>query len=116
MKKATRSKEQSRPCKANNTTKPPSKITRILAHLISGASINRFEAERIGDHCLPSTIARLSNKHNLMIQRQQELVPNGWGSPCTVTRYSLPVSQQESANAVLLALSNNQRKGANDAN
>lgn len=116
MKKATRSKEQSRPCKANNTTKPPSKIARILAHLISGASINRFEAERIGDHCLPSTISTLANRYGLMIQRQQERVPNGWGSPCTATRYSLPVSQQDNANAVLLALSNNQRKGANDAN
>lgn len=116
MKKATRSKEQSRPCKANNTTKPPSKIARILAHLISGASINRFEAERIGDHCLNSTIAVLSNKYNLTIQRKSERVPNGWGDPCIATRYSLPVSQQDNANAVLLALSNNQRKGANDAN
>ncbi len=116
MKKATCSKEQSRPCKANNTTKPPSKIARILRHLLTGASLNRFEAERIGDHCLNSTIAVLSNKYNLTIQRKSERVPNGWGSPCTATRYSLPVSQQDNANAVLLALSNNQRKGANDAN
>lgn len=114
MKKATRSEEQSRPCKANNTTKPPSKIARILKHLLTGASLNRFEAERIGDHCLNSTIAVLSNKYNLTIQRKSERVPNGWGDPCIATRYNLPESQRQVANVVMLALTNTQSKGADD--
>lgn len=96
-------------------TKPLSKITRVLKHLLTGASLNRFEAERIGDHCLNSTIARLSNKYNLMIQRQPERVPNGWGEPCIATRYNLPESEHQAANIVMLALTNTQSKGANDA-
>lgn len=104
MKKATHSEEQSRPRKADDTTKPRTKIARILAHLLTGASLNRFEAERIGDHCLPSTAAALANRHGLTLQRRHERVPNGWGEPCDVTRYSLPVVEHKRARAVLLAL------------
>jgi len=104
MKKATRPEEQSRPRKADATTEGPSKIARILAHLLTGASVNRFEAERIGDHCLPSTIAVLANHYGLTIERKQERVPNRWGAPCPVTRYSLPPSQHKRARAVLVAL------------
>ena len=112
MKKATRPEEQSRPRKANPTTEGPSKIARVLAHLLSGASINRFEAERIGDHCLPSTIAALAINYGLTIERKQERVPNRWGAPCTVTRYSLPPSQHKRARAVLVALTSKPKKGA----
>lgn len=104
MKKATRSEKQGSPSKADATTEGPSKIARILAHMLSGASVNRFEAERIGDHCLPSTIAVLANHYGLTIVRKQERVPNRWGAPCTVTRYSLPPSQHKRARAVLVAL------------
>jgi len=101
MKKATRPEEQSRPRKADSSTAAPTKIARILAHLLTGASINRFEAERLGDHCLPSTIAVLANRNGLIFQRQWERVPNRWGKPCTVTRYSLPASEHKRARAVL---------------
>lgn len=97
-------------------TKPLSKIARVLEHLLTGASLNRFEAERIGDHCLNSTIAVLSNKYNLTIQRKSERVPNGWGDPCIATRYNLPESERQAANTVMLALTNRQSKGPNDAN
>lgn len=114
MKKATRPEEQSRPRKADSSTAPegPTKIARVLAHLLSGASINRFEAERIGDHCLNSTIAVLANTHCLAIQRQPEKVPNRWGKPCSVHRYSLPASEHKRARAVLAYLN---RKGRADA-
>lgn len=104
MKKATYSEEQSRPRKADHTTKPRTKIARVLAHLLTGASLNRFEAERMGDHCLPSTVAALANRYGLTFQRRAERVPNGWGDPCDVTRYSLPSSERQRARAVLLAL------------
>lgn len=98
------------------STKPLSKIARVLGHLITGASLNRFEAERIGDHCLNSTIAVLSNKYCLMLKRQPERVPNGWGDPCIATRYNLPESERQAANIAMLALTNRQSKGPNDAN
>lgn len=104
MKKATRPEEQSSQSHGESSTESPSKIARILTHLLTGASINRFEAERIGDHCLPSTIAVLANRYGLLIERKQERVPNRWGAPCTVTRYSLPPSQHKRARAVLVAL------------
>ena len=104
MKKGDRSEETSRPRKADDTTKPRTKIARILAHLLTGASLNRFEAERMGDHCLPSTVAALANRHGLTFQRRAERVPNGWGEPCDVTRYSLPPCERKRARIVLLAL------------
>lgn len=82
-------------------TAAPSKTARILAHLLTGASLNRFEAEDIGDHCLNSTIATLANKYNLIITRQPEKVQNRWGKPCTVKRYSLPTTSRELALKVL---------------
>ena len=89
----------------------PSKIARVLAYLLPACnSLNRFEAERLGDHCLPSTIAKLANGYGLEFQRQPEKVPNHWGTPCDVTRYSLPESQHQRARAVL-ALLNKPAKG-----
>lgn len=97
MKKATHSEEQSRPRKANNTTKPSTKIARVLSHLMAGNSLNRFEAENIGDHCLNSTIAALANRYSLAFLRQREQIPNRFGTLTGVIRYSLPVSQYEKA-------------------
>jgi hypothetical protein len=121
MKKATRPEEQSRLLQGQSITasaspdvvlgKAPSKIARVLAYLLPAYnSLNRFEAERLGDHCLPSTIAKLANGYGLEFQRQPEKVPNHWGTPCDVTRYSLPESQHQRARAVL-ALLNKPAKG-----
>jgi len=101
MKMATHSEEQSLRRKANINTRPISKIARILSVFLTGASFNRFEAERIGDHCLHSTISDLTNRHGLNFKRQNERVPNHWGKPCTVVRYSLPESERQKALAVM---------------
>ena len=79
-----------------------SKIARILAYLLTPCnSLNRFEAERLGDHCLPSTISDLFNDYDVQFLRESERVPNRWEKPCTVTRYCLPDSQREYACEVL---------------
>lgn len=104
MKKATRPEEQSRPRKANGSTKPLTKIGHILYHLMTGASLNRFEAERIGDHCLNSTISALANTYGLAFNRRRERVPNRFGTLTDVIRYSLPASQHDRATAVLCHL------------
>ncbi|SFB58259.1 hypothetical protein [Azotobacter beijerinckii] len=86
--------------------KAPTKIARVLAYLLAPCnSLNRFEAELLGDHCLNSTIAKLAHSYGLEFQRQPEKVPNRWGAPCDVTRYSLPDSQRQRARAVLARLS-----------
>ncbi|MEH6389650.1 MAG: hypothetical protein V7772_17465 [Pseudomonas profundi] len=112
MKKATHSEEQSRPRKADSITKAPSKTARILSHLLTGASLNRFEAESLGDHCLHSTISALANVYMLSFRRQPERVPNHWGEPCRVTRYSLPPSEHKRACAVLASMKRTDKKEA----
>lgn len=93
---------------SSTSTHPPSKISRVLAHLLRHGPLNRFEAERIGDHCLHSTISSLSNGYGLTFKRIMEKVPNHWGQPCDVTRYSLPRSERRRA---LLVLDIMNRKG-----
>ncbi|MGK8180369.1 hypothetical protein ACRS2I_12725 [Pseudomonas aeruginosa] len=110
MKKAAPQYQQSSPRKADSSTAAPSKIARVLAYLLTGASINRFEAERLGDHCLNSTIAVLANAHRLAFVRQQERVPNRWGAPCVVTRYSLLTSELDEARKVLACLKRTARR------
>lgn len=61
----------------------------ILDALMAGQSLHRFQAERIGDHCLPSTISALQTKYNLYIDRQRIKVSCRFGS-VSVNRYSIP--------------------------
>lgn len=73
----------------------PSKIQRvqlnkestILATMRAGRSLNRFEAEPLGDHCLHSTIATLRGKGHLF-HDQWEDVPTRFGKTVRVKRYS----------------------------
>lgn len=73
---------------AQESTHPEhTKIGRILSTLRSGRSLNRFEAERIGDHCLHTTIATL-RAEGVNIVDQWEEVPTRFGKPARVKRYS----------------------------
>lgn len=63
------------------------KWVRILRVLFSG-SLNRFEAERHGDHCLNSTIAEITRDHLVCIDREWEVVMcRGGQAPTNVKRY-----------------------------
>ena len=97
MKKATRFEKQGSQSQADSTTKPKTKIARVLEHIIFNGSLNTFEAERIGDHALPSTISSLANGYGLLIKRTPERVPTNWGAPCDVIRYSIPACAQQRA-------------------
>jgi len=111
MKKATRPEEQSRLLQGQSITasaspdvlldKAPTTIARALVYFRHLGSLNRFEAEALGDHCLNSTIAKLANDYGLNFDRLPEKVPNRWGEPCDVIRYSLPESQYDRADKVL---------------
>jgi len=59
----------------------------IIQHFLKGLSLNRFEAEELGDHCLHSTVSTLFNKLGLEIPRKWEVVPNRFGSTTRVKRY-----------------------------
>lgn len=62
------------------------KVGRILSILRSGRSLNRFEAEAYGDHCLNSTVAILRADGNL-IHDHWERVPTRFGKKARVKRY-----------------------------
>ena len=94
------------------TSKAPTKIARVLEYQVFSGSLNRFEAEHIGDHCLHSTISALANGYGLNFKRTPEKVPNHWGQPCDVIRYSLPHSERRHALLVLDILT---RKGKKEA-
>jgi hypothetical protein len=88
--------------KQNLTTKQKTvtKLDRILAILANGRSLNRFEAERIDDHCLHSTISTLQGKHGLYFTREMEKVPNFLGEQTSVMRYWLEGDQLQLAREI----------------
>lgn len=108
MKKASSSiHAETSPSQADNSiqvSEAPSKIARILAYQLNVGSLIRFEADKLGDHCLNSTISKLSNDYGLNFVRQSETVPNSWGKPCSVIRYRLPLSERKRAINVLKML------------
>jgi hypothetical protein len=85
---------------SSNTKKPPlsartkeaniktvSKNNTIMVALAEG-SLTRFDAERLGDHCLPSTISGLSNQHGLEFPRRWVKVPNRFGGETLCKEYT----------------------------
>lgn len=63
------------------------KESTILAILMSGRSLNRFQAESHGDHCLHSTIACLRAK-GYLFHDEWEKVPTRFGKRARVKRYA----------------------------
>jgi hypothetical protein len=68
---------------------PPisTKESMILSAMRAGQSLNRFDAERLGDHVLPSTVAILRAKGHLILG-SWEKVPTRFGRTVRVRRYS----------------------------
>jgi hypothetical protein len=67
-----------------------SKLATILGLLVSGRSLNRFEAEHHHDHCLNTTISTLQNGHGIQLDRERESVPClGGMATVSVNRYWL---------------------------
>ena len=79
---------------------PGTKQARILRELIYG-SLNRFEAERLGDHALNSTISTLANRYDIEVARRREKCPTRFGRPVSVVRYWIPEEAKEKAHRLL---------------
>lgn len=60
----------------------------MILETLRKRSLNRFEAERLGDHCLNSTIAEL-RKDGHEIGSISELVPTRFDREVRVNRYFL---------------------------
>lgn len=92
MKKRLTVTDTSAPDKAKST-----KQASVLRVLAEGGSLNRFQAERIGDHALNSTISTLRNAYGLPIEGTPETVPTRFGKPARCHRYRLPESERAHA-------------------
>ena len=92
---------------AIRNTRPPTKLERILQLLILG-SLNRFEAEREGDHCLNSTISQIQSL-GVLVGRMWESVPGFIGEPVRVRRYYIALDQMCAAERLLERLRSRRR-------
>lgn len=92
------------PIEATQPLKPTecrTKKARVLNHLTHYGSLNRFEAQHLGDTALNSTISTLSNMHDIVFDRRQEVVLNRFGGKTRVKRYKVADVSIEKAVALL---------------
>jgi hypothetical protein len=85
-------KKPTAPTNGNTAGRQPghdTKVLRVLAIFAAGHSLNRFDAEQIGDHCLHSTISSISRRYGLEFIKQWEKVPGYSGGLTRVIRYRL---------------------------
>lgn len=75
----------------------------VLGALLRG-SLNRFEAERLGDHCLHSTVAELANRDGIAILSEWERVPTRFGREVRVKRYRASDTARDAAVKLLRRL------------
>jgi hypothetical protein len=66
--------------------------------------LNRFQAEEIGDHCLPSTISSLKTLHGLEFPRRWVKVPNRFGGETSVKEYSTSEEDKRKIDEILGAV------------
>ena len=62
----------------NETTNKPKRITkldRVIEAMEQPHGLNRFEGERIGDHCLNSTVAVIRTMYGARLHQEWETVP-----------------------------------------
>ena len=59
-----------------------------IMNALAERSLTRFDAERLGDHCLPSTISGLSTQHGLEFPRRWVKVPNRFGGETLCKQYT----------------------------
>ena len=65
------------------------KFDTIYSHFAQGGTLHRFQAEPLGDHCLPSTISDLQKYRGVEFSREWVDVPNRFGSTTRVMSYWL---------------------------
>lgn len=73
----------------------------MLVLFANGHRLNRFEAERAGDHVLPATVHKLTRDCGLIFSRQVESVHGYTDKPTRTIRYWLDAEQQTHARALL---------------
>lgn len=90
MKKETAPQQRAlEPLRRQMKSTTPPKKWRILK-VLTERSLNRFEAEFEGDHCLHSTVSEIEHSLGLEVSREWEWVPTRFPGVCAkVKRYYL---------------------------
>lgn len=71
----------------NESPNSINKIDRIRAHLALPGGLNRFEAERLGDHVLNSTVAALRKRGEDIISESETIPTRYCADGVRVKRY-----------------------------
>ena len=88
---------------ANKKENSVKKNHTIMNELVT-RPLNRFQAEEIGDHCLPSTISSLKTLHGLEFPRRWVKVPNRFGGETSVKEYSTNEEDKRKIDEILGAV------------
>lgn len=73
----------------------------MLTHFAQGERLHRFSAERLADHCLPSTVSSLQRKHLISFSREWVEVQNRFKKPTRVKLYFLQGEHLVKAQAIV---------------
>jgi len=72
-----------------------------IMNALAEVSLTRFDAEQLGDHCLPSTITGLSKQHGLELPRRWVKVPNRFGGETPCKEYTTSDEDKLKINKIL---------------
>ena len=76
------------------------KLKRVLAELARGRALTRFDAERLGDHVLNSTVDKIQ-EHGILVSRRWIEVPGYGGHATRCCLYWLDEPNRERAGVLL---------------
>ncbi|GAB1264271.1 hypothetical protein [Aurantivibrio infirmus] len=101
MKKATPIGSSPNKSQRKSNKNKPGKLVSMLTHFANGKRLHRFQAERLGDHCLPTSASDLQIKYGLYFSRKMIKVPNRFGSMTSVMLYWLEGKELERAREIV---------------
>jgi hypothetical protein len=73
----------------------------MLIHFAQGKRLHRFSAERLADHCLPSTVSSLQRKYSIEFSREWVEVQNRFKKKTRVKLYYLQGEDLLKAQAIV---------------
>ena len=69
--------------------KKDTKTFTVIKYFATGGTLHRFQAERIGDHVLPSTMFVINRDYGLSFNSEWVDVPTNFAKPVRVKKYWL---------------------------
>lgn len=85
----------------SNKLNKKTKFFALLEYFSTGKKLHRFQAEKIGDHSLHSSISSLQQNHGLRFDREWVTVCNRFGGTTRVKSYWLTTPYRERAKAIV---------------